>query len=252
MSKQEMLQEAWTGGKTGALPAMEQARAWALREAWKEFKPTSSYGMLPFICSKVTKVDGGHPSVPAMLQFFERVDADDAWFPGKLGRGKFGPDPIFNGTKRAIVARSAMAMKARGEESTYPALLAANPLALKNTDTGEMASKFTVYDILRKECYDDPDSPHDAWTHQARHSATALRADIIDHRMRWGQWMVELRRQPSWFFKHLVWTDFCSSILPRSGKRHEEMKLAGQGKKGWDSKTTKKASRNLKGNPSAL
>ena len=143
-------------------------------------------------------------------------------------------------------------MKARGEEPTYPALLAANPLALKNVETGEMASKFTVYTILRKECYDDPDSPHDAWTHHARHSAIALRADIIDHRLRWGQWMVKLRHQPAWFFKHLVWTDFCSSILPRSEKRHEEMKLARKGKKGWGSKATKKTSRNLKGNPSAL
>ena len=92
------------------------------------------------------------PANPCDSTFFERVGADDARFPGKLGRDKFGPDPIFNGTKRAIVARNAIAMNARGEEPTYPALLAAIPLALKNVEAGEMASKFTVYTILRKEC----------------------------------------------------------------------------------------------------
>ena len=252
MSKQSLLEEAWRGGKDGTLSALEQARAWALREAWTEFKSHTDYGMLSFICSKVMKVNGGRPSVSAISQLFERVDADAEWFPGKITREVYGPAPIFNGTKRSTVARSAMAMKARGEEPTYASVLAANPLALKNPQTGELASKSTVYDILKTMCYDDSDSPHDTWTHLTRHSATALRADIIDHRLRWQQWMTELNHQPAWYFKHLVWTDFCSSILPRSEKRHQEMKLARKGKKGWGSQATKKDSKNLKGNTSSL
>ena len=35
-SKQDLLRSAWLDGKEGALPGREQAKAWALREMWKD------------------------------------------------------------------------------------------------------------------------------------------------------------------------------------------------------------------------
>ena len=35
-SQWEILRQAWLEGKDGCLPAREQAKAWALREVWKE------------------------------------------------------------------------------------------------------------------------------------------------------------------------------------------------------------------------
>ena len=65
-SRQELLREAWLGGRTGSLSALSEAKAWALREVWRESgKP--DHGMLSFIASKVKKVgvggrSGGSPS----------------------------------------------------------------------------------------------------------------------------------------------------------------------------------------------
>ena len=104
---------------------------------------------------------GGAPQKGARSEFFAKVDVDPAWFPGKSSQERFGPLPVINGTKRKLVARSAMAMAQRGEEPTYPALVAANPKALLNPATGEPVDKKIVYDILRAECYDDDDDPDD-------------------------------------------------------------------------------------------
>ena len=64
--------------------------------------------------------------------------------------------------------------------------------------------------------------------------------------------MQGLNHQGAWYFRRLVWSDLCSSILARTEKRHVEMTLARKGKKGWQSKGTKKASRNCKGNQASL
>ena len=51
------------------------AKAWALREVWKEQgRPT--YGMHTFIAEKVTKVGGGHPLPLAVKKLLERTDED--------------------------------------------------------------------------------------------------------------------------------------------------------------------------------
>ena len=56
---------------------------WALREAWQGTHD-STYGMLAFICGKVQKVDGSPVSQSGVYQLLQRIDADDAWFPGKI------------------------------------------------------------------------------------------------------------------------------------------------------------------------
>ena len=109
---QLLLQKAWLGGKDGCLGALAEARAWALREVWRE-GGKSDYGMLVFVCARVTKVGGGNPSPTAVNGFFDRVDEDADWFPGKHNQEKRGPKPILYGAKRQAVAKSAMATKAR-------------------------------------------------------------------------------------------------------------------------------------------
>ena len=100
---QHVLQKAWLGGKDGSFGALAEARAWALREVWHEDgKP--EYGMLVFISARVTKVGGGNPSPAAMSLFFNRVDEDVHWFPGKHNQEKRGPKPILYGAKRQAVA----------------------------------------------------------------------------------------------------------------------------------------------------
>ena len=250
-SHQEALRDAWLGGRVGSLSALAQAKAWALREVWQAEK-TSNDGLLSCIAERVEKVGGGVPHKGTMSEFFANVDADPAWFPGKSSQERFGLLPVLNGTKRKLVARSAMAMAQRGEEPTYPALVAANPKALLNPATGEPVGNKIVYDILRAECYADDDDPDGTWAHRTRCSKVALTSGMISMRQAWALWMKAQRLQPTWLYQRLVWTGICSSILPRTEKRHAEMVLARKGRKGWTSKKTAKRSAKLRGNVSAI
>ena len=105
-SLQELLKKAWLGGRNGNLSPLSEARAWALREIWRESgKP--EYGMLTFIAGKVKKNGGGNPTQPALSQFFAKLDADPEWFPGKSLQEQFGPSSVITPRNQVIVARSA-------------------------------------------------------------------------------------------------------------------------------------------------
>ena len=67
-SLQELLQKAWLSGRTGSMCALQQARAWALREVWRD-DDKSEYGMYEYIAGKVEKVGGGHPGGDAIMKF---------------------------------------------------------------------------------------------------------------------------------------------------------------------------------------
>jgi len=60
MTAPATLQEAWLGAPDGRLCPREQARAWALREVWQE-EGKGSYGLLPFVASKVKTNKDGKP-----------------------------------------------------------------------------------------------------------------------------------------------------------------------------------------------
>ena len=212
-----MLREAWLGGRKGKLTALEQARAWALREVWREEK-TSTYGMYEFIAGRVTKVGGGHPQAAAVQKLLEKVDEDDEWFPGKSAQVKNGPARVVTPRRQAIVARAAMAMHVRGEQPTYAKLVATCPHALENPQTKEAVDKKRVYSIMRERCYDDPEGPDDLWTHGPRHSKEALTETAKRLRLSWAQSMQAARKTPAWYYNNLMWTDICNTILPRTEK----------------------------------
>ena len=73
-----------------------------------------------------------------------------------------------------MATRSAMLMKKRGREPTYGAVIADNPNATRNPQTGEPVSKHVVSRIFAERCFDDPDKPDDTWSHHSRCSKDAL------------------------------------------------------------------------------
>ena len=258
VSRQELLREAWLGGRTGYLSAMEEARAWALREAWKDEHGESTYGMLTHIASKVYKIapkgakrQKQHPSPSALSQLFEKIDNDSQWFPGKSEQVQFGPAPAINSTNQTIIARSAMAMKENGQEPTYPLIVAANPRASQNPGTNRPVHKKAIYKVLRKRCYDDPKDKEDTWDHAARWSKKALTDGQMKARHRWALGMLRNPKTPKWYYNNLIWTDICNSILPRSELKSQQQALARKGKKGWGSKKKALAQKNLQGDQRA-
>ena len=184
-SQQDLLREAWLGGKEGSLPAREQAKAWALREVWRhEGKP--EHGMKTFIAGKLKKFSVKKerrvaPSANAIGQFFDRVDADVHWYPGKANYEDCGAPAAMSGQQRATLARCAMSMKEKGEEPTYGTVVAKCPKAALNPKTGEPFSKSTVYAVFREDCYDD--EPFLPWEHKARYSKKALTDEMMKRRV---------------------------------------------------------------------
>ena len=256
-SKQELLQEAWLGGRVGTMSAQTQARAWALREAWKDEHGDKTYGMLTHIASKVytitpPRAKKEHPATPALLQLFQKIDKDPAWFPGKSEQVQHGPAPAINGTNQGIIARSAMNLKESGKEPTYSLVVAHNPKAAQNPETNRAASPKTIYKLLKKRCYDDPSDPDDTWSHDYRYAKCALTDAAIAKRFKWASEAPQQLHQPEWCRNKLIWTDICNSILARSENMHKEQAIARKGKKGWGSKKTKKKSKNLIGDKAKL
>ena len=56
--------------------------------------------MKTFICSKVKKKGGGSPADGALCQFFDKVDADPDWLPGKASYDSCGHPAINSSTDR--------------------------------------------------------------------------------------------------------------------------------------------------------
>jgi len=249
------LRELWLGGQDNRLCAREQAKAWALREVWLEEnkkKEKGTYGLNEYVAARVRKNRGGkpageHPSGSSMKEFFEKVDKDEEWFPGKHSGAKRGPDRVLKGPKKNGIIQAAKRLMRDEGEVTYSSCIAAAPNAAVNPATGEPVSPDLIYRVFLEEIYDDPDDPEDKWDHRARLSRVALDPNQIKRRLGWAEYMTNVvTRTASWFFVNLVWCDLCSSILPRTQKKSTEQKQARKGNKGWGSKASQKSSRTLK------
>ena len=248
-SKQDLLRSAWLDGKDGGLSGREQAKAWALREVWRD-AGKGDHGMKTYIAEKLTKQGGGAPSSEAVRKFFEKVDADADWFPGKANYDDVGAPSVMTAQQRAALARCAMAMKGEGIEPTYGKVVAACPKAALNPVTKRPFSKFCVYAVMSEDCYDD--DPCLPWEHKARHSKKALTEVMMTRRLEFAKHVLRMGHNNAWFFNHLVWTDICNSIIPLSQKKANEMALARKSGKGWISPGSELSAENSKGNESVL
>ena len=123
MSQQSSLRTAWLEAADGRLCVREQAKAWALREVWQdEGKP--AYGMFTWIASRVKTTLNGKPVGPSpdrtsIREFFDKIDADGDWFPGKISGVKRGPKRILRGAKVTAIVAAAKRIKREGDDPTY-------------------------------------------------------------------------------------------------------------------------------------
>ena len=103
MADQPRVQQAWLSGVEDRLCAREQAKAWALREVWKQ-DGKKPYGLHAFVASKVKKTKNGkpcgaHPTSAAIQQLFDRIDNDPDWYPGKQSEEKARPEADPHGSE---------------------------------------------------------------------------------------------------------------------------------------------------------
>ena len=226
-SHQDVLREAWLGGRPGELSALAEARAWALRECWRD-QHESEYGMLRYIAERVEKTGGGNPSREAVRVLLGRIDADPQWYPGKVAAAKRnGPEPVLRAAKRRAVATSAERLKKSGQEPTYSRVVAQCPEATRNPQTGAPVHKKQLYAVLKQDCFDEgADEP---WEHKARYSKAALTPDMMRKRFAFARHVRNWRRTVRWFRNNVVWTDICNSILPRTEAKASAQALARKG-----------------------
>ena len=83
-------------------------------------------------------------------------------------------------------------------------MVASNPQALLNPDTGEIVGKKRAYSILKERCFVDPDNPEDTWETRNRLSKNALTLGAKRLRLDWAHFEQDRNRRPMWYFNNLV------------------------------------------------
>ena len=244
------LRDAWLSGDAGKLSPLETLKAWALKRVYLD-EGYSEKGICVKIAHKVQKVGGGSPGPDAVRKLLLKIGADREWYPGKLMGHKRGRKPALSPLARAAIKRCAEAMKANDLEPTYPLVVARCPQAVRNPETGEPVDKQAVYDIFRTSCFDP--GAQAPWDHCPRVQKTALSEEVMAKRKAWAVHMRDdVSHSERWYYQHVMWTDICHSLLPRTVAKAKEQALARKGKKAWLSKDKQLYARNLKGNQQAL
>ena len=129
MTAQDALRKSWMEAADDRLCGREQAKAWALREVRRE-DGKKPYGLNASVASKVWKQragkpKGAHPTKKATSQFFQKIDSDPDWFPGKQSDEPRGPKRLLSGPKRTAIVAAAKRLKSEGHEPTYSSIVAA-------------------------------------------------------------------------------------------------------------------------------
>ena len=246
--EQRQLGQLWEKArKDGCMSPWQQARVYGLSEAWVEMHGETTYGKSKWIAERVRVQGRGQkrPSPEAVGPLLKKFGEDDEWFPGKVYGSLGGRPCVISETNKSIVATSAMAMKERGVQPTYALVVAQCPNASINPNTGEPVSKQVVYDILESRCYDiDPATP---WSNQKRLAKRAVLPQDMPKRLAFGQHMLSLNHTPRWYLRHVVWTDVCSSVLPKTVRKANAQALAQKAGAGWMSNDAKHEPVNLRG-----
>ena len=248
MTSQEALKTFWLEAPEGKLCGREQAKAWALREVWQA-EGKSKYGLLSFVASKLKKQQDGEPKgeapcVNTVKEFFEKIDEDPDWHPGKHSGAKRGPKRVLRGVKLTAIQSAAKRIKAEDDEVTYSAVVAACPQATLNPATNEPVDKRLLYRAFRECCYDE--GAEDTWGHFDRLAQQALDEAAMKRRVTFGNHMTSLRHTAMWYFQNIVWVDICASILPTTQRKSKALKVARKARKGWMSKSKRRTRQNMR------
>lgn len=231
----------WHTAKAGGLSPWQQAVALGMREASKELHQQPK---LWWIAERVKKADGTHPTPSGLCQFFQRVDGDPDWFPGKISDTKRGRPPLLTPAKKRCLATSAMAIKARGDEPSVDEVIQRCPSSSFNPKTKRPFCNKTIQKkVFLEECYDfEPDHP---WRFQAVLQKRYIPEDVRELRFAMAKHLLKERTQKAWWFNNVVWMDPCASIIPGSRQQYNKMRQALKGKKRYISDDAKMYSRNL-------
>ena len=237
------LKDLWKDGREGSLSPLEQCRAWALREVYRE-NNVPEKKLHTQMASKLTKIGGGQPTPRAVLYLCQKMDSDGDWYPGKVQEGG-GRKPALTELAKGVIKRSAEAINRRGGEVTYRQILGKCPEAVKNPTSNKPVDKKRVYDVFRTQCYDD--GAELPWENRNKLQKSALPDCMIEERRLFCKYLLKLPHTDDWYYKNLIWTDMCNDIIPTSELMAAKQALARKGNRKWMSPGSQEYSANLKG-----
>ena len=250
---QDTLRALWHTSAPGRLTPWQQARALAFREASREIY--GGHVAVNWIAGFLKKTDDAgtaytdlSPSHQSLNEFFNKVDADPDWFPGKHSGTKRGPKPLLSKSKRARIASSAMTQKREGFEPSVEVTIQRCPSATLNPKTDKPFCDKTVRKVFLEDCYDfDPDHP---WKLQSPLQKTFLPDDVKEHRCNMCRYILENADNGDsvqWWARYVLWIDPCASILARSRRKYDKMRRAEMGnRKRYISDNARMYNRNLR------
>ncbi len=134
------LHSLWHHARKGTVSPWTEAKAWALREVWRESHQTD-YGLLTYVAGKLKKKGGGKPTKEAVRRLFEKMDDDAEWYPGKYYGEPPGRPSAISETNKGVIARSLMALKESHVELTYALAVAQCPMQTKMQESHRMPRK---------------------------------------------------------------------------------------------------------------
>ena len=166
----------------GSMPPLELRKAYALRGVVQSLDvhiPKCREGrvLYQWRADRVQVYTGDRtvqrPERDAVRCFFERVDADPNWYPGKTYHTKKrGRKPLLHKGKRRAIASAMMAAKDRGLEPTSTLAMQLAPAACVNPLTDLPFTKKYLCRVLSQDCYDD--DPNDPWPGQMQPKGVAV------------------------------------------------------------------------------
>ena len=220
------LADQWLRAQNGYLPAIEQAKLWALRAVMR--KMGEDVTQYQWMAAQVRLVGGGHPTRQAVHKFFTRVDGDPDWYPGK--RHNVGGRPrALTSAKRKRIAHSAMALKRRNMEPCYMAVKAQCPAALHNPTTGKPFSRTVINQVLTTDCYDHV--PSKPWRFVYGPRRRPLTPPMMELRLKWARRLRRHGESAEWFHDNVIWADISSKVIPASRQKALEQDKFGRSKR---------------------
>ena len=196
-----------------------------------------------FIAENVVIKGGGHPTDRTIRQVIARC-REPSWYPGKPtgARHGAGRKPVYTEHQRNEVARVAMDLKRKRIAPTPHRVRARLPEAIRNPETGERMSDWTMHETFRALCYDEDED--DTWQYLPCASQDTLGSELMPKRVDCCKFILRTTTVRAWY-SH-IGIDPCYSLLPKTLERMEEQQLAAMGKQRWMSKGSRRHVLNLR------
>jgi hypothetical protein len=200
-----------------------------------------------FVAEHVHLSGGGKPSVRTVKAAMAKCK-EPGWYPGKPPEDRGGRPATISKHQKTDIVRVAMELKRKKISPSPRNVRARLPKMSVNTGTEKLISDRSFQRIYRTHCYDEDED--DLWQRLRSPEQDMLPEKLKPMRVATAKHILDTHHPGSW--THYVSIDPCSTLLPKTQERLEEMEVAAFGKCKWMSKKSSRKGVNLRAPKTAL